>query len=446
MATIEIDGEMRERGQRREARRSQDDGRGGSGSSRRRRSRGGARGGGSTVPTRGGVLLAAAVGLLIVSCAVSNLVGYLTNSGGLDEVVLGTTLLALVAAVFALPKMVRDIAIPIGIFVLVVLFSLVHEWSGTPVFDIARATAIVLLAASMFFAGASFRQRTPLEWLRYVQWGAIGMFGLVVVLSAGLRLIQKNIVGGTMLELAIFILAAQYVIKGELTPRLGIFAALGIIAGALMTDHRVMIVIGAAVGGGTIMFSYYRPAWLRALVPLGAIAVAIGAIIALTQLTHTAMMAQLDTEVRETTGRTIMSGRETFWGPIVDAIIDAPLTGYGPTKLARDVTGLQFSTHNAFLQVGLNFGILGLIATIGIILMLIRRAAMAPVTGAGALLSLYLMAVIVHNSSENTLFQNNFPIAALTWINIGFLAASCTMAPMVSGRSRERTIYRLGRR
>lgn len=397
------------------------------------------------ISPRGGMLLAIATAVLLFACVSSNLVGYVTNGGGLDELVLAAALIGLAAAINAPPRAVGDIGVPMGIFMALVILSLRHEWVGTPIIDIARATAIVLMAGLLFFTGVSLRQRVSAEWLGRLQWLAIALFAIVVLVATIVFSIQKNVVGGTMFELAFFALTARYLLVGRLDWQLGLMAGGAIIVGGFLCDHRVMMAIGAAVGAVLVVLSLYRPGWLRLMPPLGALVVGIFAIIALTQLTHTSAMAQVDQEVKASTGRTALSGRQDFWGPVVDAIVSGPLSGYGPTKLARDVTGLQFSTHNAFLQVGLNFGLLGIAASIVILIMLARRAALAPVTSAGAILSTYIMAVIVHNSSENVLFQNNFPIAAMTWINMGLLAASCTMPPLGNDDG-PRSIFRLSPR
>lgn len=381
-----------------------------------------------------GGLVAAAVMLMVVCGALANGLRYLGSANAVDVGLMGSAGLVLVSIMIAQPRKMWDMALPIGLFMATVGASLRHEWIGTPVADIATKTAITLVCVAFFFAGASFRQRLPMAWApRIIQiclavWAALLALAVAVPGQA-----RHNQLSGTMFELIALALSVRFAQTGKIEPKLAGAAIVAIALGGFLLDHRTMMLIGLFYGGSLAVMSAYRPRWLRLALPLVAIGVAIAAVVALTQLTETSQMAAINAQVTETTGRTMMSGRQNLWGPILDAIWRGPWVGYGPTKQASEITGLEFSAHNAFLSTGMNYGMIGVACTLAMIFVLMVRAAKTRVTSAGAMLSAFLMVVIIHNSSENALFMNNLPIATMIWLILGFLAASCHLVSSPDG-------------
>jgi hypothetical protein len=70
-----------------------------------------------------------------------------------------------------------------------------------------------------------------------------------------------------------------------------------------------------------------------------------------------------------------------------------------------------------------------------IIAALIYQSVIAKNRLAGIMLSTFLMGVLVHNTYENVLFTNFFPITAICWLNMGFYVAACKTPSTETRRS-----------
>ena len=63
----------------------------------------------------------------------------------------------------------------------------------------------------------------------------------------------------------------------------------------------------------------------------------------------------------EYTGKSIHSGRNVLWNIILDSVSQKPILGYGSGTLMSDFLDTDHSTHNLYLTITLQVGVLGLI-------------------------------------------------------------------------------------
>lgn len=124
------------------------------------------------------------------------------------------------------------------------------------------------------------------------------------------------------------------------------------------------------------------------------------------------------------TGKNLFSGRQLFWGELVEAIELQPWFGYGAGARAETFTSLSWSAHSLYLQVTLQVGLVGL-ALLLLLLWVIwarlwpGRHSLVVRVAAG-----YFLGMIVHQSFEVSLIQNNLGNGFLFWFITGVAVAA----------------------
>ncbi|WP_204180239.1 MULTISPECIES: O-antigen ligase family protein [unclassified Staphylococcus] len=119
------------------------------------------------------------------------------------------------------------------------------------------------------------------------------------------------------------------------------------------------------------------------------------------------------------TGKSLMSGRNDLWVPLVEMINLKPLVGYSPGTLASEIIGTNQSPHNLYLNILMQTGYLSLLgffiifATIWMTLVKVKDNFIVRLTAC------YFIAILVHQSFEITLLQNQLSIGLLQWFILG---------------------------
>lgn len=126
--------------------------------------------------------------------------------------------------------------------------------------------------------------------------------------------------------------------------------------------------------------------------------------------------------------KNLFSGRPEIWQGVIQAIMEKPFFGHGLGVRARDVAETNLTAHNMYLQILLEFGIVGFIAFL-IVLISIWTVLLKNVDHFVAKLSAcFMLGILVYNYFELTLFQNNYSIALFQWlimtIGISFMRGS----------------------
>ncbi|MDP3293537.1 MAG: O-antigen ligase family protein [Nevskia sp.] len=133
---------------------------------------------------------------------------------------------------------------------------------------------------------------------------------------------------------------------------------------------------------------------------------------------------QLNLLTQDKTGRQLTSGRQDLWPFILDYAMNTPIYGAGGGVLPKDFLSADFSSHNYYLQLFLQKGLIGLflifIFTMNI-WNLMNRAQWgdARVNFSASV----FLAFLVHNVTEVLMFQNALMVSIPAWIVISFGAA-----------------------
>lgn len=122
------------------------------------------------------------------------------------------------------------------------------------------------------------------------------------------------------------------------------------------------------------------------------------------------------------TGRRFNSGREELWHTIMIYLQDHIWLGFGPGVTPGDIFATALSSHNSFLQVALQVGLIGVILTIWQLWNILGKFSGKDDTATAAAATGYFIFTFMHAMTETFLTTNSFIIASVVWMNFGLLA------------------------
>lgn len=129
--------------------------------------------------------------------------------------------------------------------------------------------------------------------------------------------------------------------------------------------------------------------------------------------------SKLNTIMWEYTGKNLLSGRETIWKEILDAITEKIWFGHGAGTVPSTIQGIQLSAHNLYLQIVYQIGLVGL----GLFLLIIITIWFGFWNGRYdkkvRLSAAFFVGILVQQSFEVTLTQNNMAMALMQWLIMG---------------------------
>lgn len=130
----------------------------------------------------------------------------------------------------------------------------------------------------------------------------------------------------------------------------------------------------------------------------------------------------LNNGVFRLTNKNFYSGREQFWGYLITDIIHEPFFGYGPSATPFKLIDVPLSSHNLYLQIGIQSGIPGIVLIIiffyRLFLIFVRSS-----SSDGQLGAAIVMFTMIHQMFEVSLTQNNLGIGLLVWLPLGILCS-----------------------
>lgn len=124
----------------------------------------------------------------------------------------------------------------------------------------------------------------------------------------------------------------------------------------------------------------------------------------------------LDTFITSKLGKPIYTGREEIWAGLLGIIKDKPFFGHGPGATANMYLDLNLSAHNLFLQTALQSGWVGFGLLFLILFSIWQRFRIGIINKEVRLTAAFLIAIIVHQTFEISLTQNNIVIGILQWL------------------------------
>ena len=137
------------------------------------------------------------------------------------------------------------------------------------------------------------------------------------------------------------------------------------------------------------------------------------------QLSTMPIVRELDRIILEYTGRRLYSGRQYLWPPIIEAIREKPLFGYGASATPSLFLPTGLSSHNLYLQIAIQVGTLGLLFFVILICVLWNCFWKGRDNKIVRLSAAFMVAILIHQLFEVSLTQNNLSIGILQWMIIG---------------------------
>lgn len=125
------------------------------------------------------------------------------------------------------------------------------------------------------------------------------------------------------------------------------------------------------------------------------------------------------------TGKSLLSGRNEIWITISELIKQKPYLGYGPNVSIEEVIGTQLSAHNLYIQITLQVGFIGLSLFLLFLLFIWRTLWLGRKDTRVAIASSFFIGIIIHQTFEVSLTQNNFGVGLIQWLIIGVGLSFC---------------------
>lgn len=127
---------------------------------------------------------------------------------------------------------------------------------------------------------------------------------------------------------------------------------------------------------------------------------------------------ELNQSVFRLTGKNFFSGRNFIWQESIYLISQRPFFGYGTGTLLSNISDINISAHNLYIQVAIQNGIIGL-SLLLILLWGIWNALYHHKSDSIIRLSAcFFIGILVQNMFEVTLTQNNLSFAIIQWFII----------------------------
>ncbi len=128
---------------------------------------------------------------------------------------------------------------------------------------------------------------------------------------------------------------------------------------------------------------------------------------------------QMQRLVRELSGGNLYSGRQIIWPLLIEAIKAQPLLGYGAAASPGLFLSTGLSSHNLYLQIALQVGLIGILFFMILIFSIWKCFWKGRNNQLVRLSAAFMIAILVHQLFEVSLTQNNLAIGLLQWMIIG---------------------------
>lgn len=175
-----------------------------------------------------------------------------------------------------------------------------------------------------------------------------------------------------------------------------------------------------------IIFTYYIWKWITSnkFIFISYIIIFKGILISVIfvypQMKYWSNYAKLNELMWKYTGKNLLSGRETIWENVLNAFYERPWLGYGTGTILPELQIANLSTHNLYLQISYQLGIIGLILFLFILTIIWLGFWFGRQDFKVKISAAFFVGILVQQSFEVTLTQNNMAIAMMQWLIFGF--------------------------
>lgn len=120
------------------------------------------------------------------------------------------------------------------------------------------------------------------------------------------------------------------------------------------------------------------------------------------------------------TGKSLFSGREKLWIELFEYIKFQPLLGYGPSTIPADLINTTLSSHNTYIQILLQTGIIGTMLFLLILFSIWNFLFIDKNSFPLKLTVAFFGGILVYSTFEISLVQGGYPINIMQWLVLSF--------------------------
>lgn len=133
---------------------------------------------------------------------------------------------------------------------------------------------------------------------------------------------------------------------------------------------------------------------------------------------------QLNQISRETFQKNLDSGRNSMWSMLIELMVGYEVWGRGGGVQIKDISDIEYSAHNLYLQVYMQVGVVGVIMLIGLLFSIWKFVFSGSDYYKIRVAGSAFMGLLVINFFEVTLFQNNLVLSLPILALVGMAAGS----------------------
>lgn len=137
-------------------------------------------------------------------------------------------------------------------------------------------------------------------------------------------------------------------------------------------------------------------------------------------------LGQYNQDVVDVTGKNLQSGRHLIWPAVMEQLMKTPWFGLGSGASLSDIVDRSLSSHNAFLQTLMQNGFVGLVLMVLVIFSVYFSIFKISSQRYFKLALASFSVLLIIQSFEVTIFQNNLALSYPVWVVVGLLLGSNT--------------------
>lgn len=243
------------------------------------------------------------------------------------------------------------------------------------------------------------------------------LFLVIMLISLSLVFGKSSIVGKENVYASLLLILLAYILSSNMKNAIKYIAFFLVSIGILLSDARSSLV-GLAVLFVLYNFSKYVVK-IKRLIFFGVIFFSLFWVFFIVYLYNTGKGEYYNVAVYELTGKQLYSGREKMWGEFVNSILNSPILGYGLGVDYGAIADIEYSTHNLYLAILLQQGLLGLFLFIFLMYYVYIKSIRQHNDQSRNFIFLAIPVILLQQNFELSLTQNNLSIMLIFWLLLG---------------------------
>lgn len=243
------------------------------------------------------------------------------------------------------------------------------------------------------------------------------LFLVFILISLSLVFGKSSIVGKENIYASLLLILLAYVLSSNIKNAIKYTAFLLVSISILLSDARSSLV-GLAVLFILYTFSKYAVK-IKRLIFFGVVFFSLFWVFFIVYLYNTGKGDYYNIAIYELTGKQLYSGREKMWGQFVDSILNSPILGYGLGVDYGVIADIEYSTHNLYLAILLQQGLLGLFLFIFLMYYVYIKSIKQHSDQSRNFIFLIVPVILLQQNFELSLTQNNLSIMLIFWLLLG---------------------------